>query len=63
MVDWLVQKGCPLNFIDLIGQTCLFYASRDGKLSMVKHLLKKGIDASRVDQFGQTAFFYACREG
>lgn len=62
MIDWLVDKGCPVGFTDMIGQTCLFYAARDGRLTLIKHLLAKGLDMNHLDSYGQTAFFYACRE-
>jgi len=39
MIDWLVGKGCPINFIDMIGQTCLFYTARDGRLKLIEHLI------------------------
>ena len=63
MVDWLVSKGCQLNATDLINQTCLYYAARDGRIKVIKHLITIGIYFNHVDTFGQTAFFYACREG
>ena len=63
MIEWLVQKGCPINFADVIGQTCLFYAARDGRLNMIKSLIKLGSEINHLDTFGQTCFFYACREG
>jgi hypothetical protein len=35
MVDWLVEKGCNINFVDMIGQSCLFYTARDGRYKLV----------------------------
>lgn len=63
MIEWLVKKGCPIHFADIIGQTCLFYAARDGRLSLIKSLIKIGAEINHLDTFGQTCFFYACREG
>jgi len=52
MIDWLVEKGCPINFMDMIGQTCLFYTARDGRLKLIEHLIKKGIDLNTLDTYG-----------
>ena len=34
MTKWLASKGCKIPLIDSIGQSCLFYAVRDGKLAL-----------------------------
>ena len=63
MVRWLVSKGCKLALTDTLGQSCLFYAARDGRFGLVNCLIELGTDINLVDTYGQTAFFYACREG
>ena len=63
MVRWLFSKGCKIGLTDTLGQTCLFYAARDGRLPLVSCLIELGVDINQVDAYGQTAFFYACREG
>ena len=32
MTKWLAAKGCRIPMIDKIGQSCLFYVARDGRL-------------------------------
>ena len=63
MTKWLATKGCKIAMIDNIGQTALFYAARDGRLSLTQCLIELSVDINQVDAYGQTAFFYACREG
>ena len=52
MVQWLTEKGCKLTLTDTLGQTCLFYAARDGKTELVRCLIELGIDINVVDTFG-----------
>ena len=52
MVQWLTSKGCKLGLTDTLGQTCLFYAARDGKTDLVKCLIELGIDIHIVDAYG-----------
>ena len=52
MVKWLTNKGCKLNLTDTLGQTCLFYAARDGKRDLVSCLVELGMDINVVDTFG-----------
>lgn len=47
---------------DILEQTALFYASRDGKLKVLSLLLEAGCDPNEKDQYGQTAIYYAARE-
>ena len=63
MIRWLVSKGCKIALADALGQTCLFYAARDGRRPLVNCLIELGVDINHMDTYGQTAFFYACREG
>ena len=63
MTRWLASKGCKIELIDNLGQSCLFYAARDGRLTLAQCLIELNVDINSVDCFGQTAFFYACREG
>ncbi|VTZ67513.1 bromodomain protein 1, putative [Plasmodium chabaudi chabaudi] len=48
---------------DLMKQTCLFYAAREGHLQLCKYLIEKGCNPNDADNFGQTCLFYASREG
>lgn len=48
---------------DSLQQTPLFYASREGKASLIDMLVKSGCDINQLDAYGQTPIFYAAREG
>ena len=63
MTKWLASKGCKITLIDNLGQSCLFYVARDGRLALAQCLIELSVYINHVDTFGQTAFFYACREG
>ena len=63
MTNWLASKGCKITLIDNLGQSCLFYVARDGKLALARCLIELSVDINHTDTYGQTAFFYACREG
>jgi ankyrin repeat protein len=49
--------------LDHLNQTALFYASREGKSSLVDLLVTLGCPTNHVDSYGQTAIFYGAREG
>ena len=38
--------------IDNIGQTALFYAARDGRLSLTQCLIELSVDINQVDAYG-----------
>lgn len=64
MTKYLIEDAkCDVSFEDSLNQTCLFYASRDGRSDLVELLLANGCKANHSDSYGQTSFFYACREG
>ncbi|CTQ41353.1 Ankyrin repeats (3 copies) [Babesia microti strain RI] len=54
---------CNPGHLDLIGQSCLFYAARDGYAKLCQYLCKSGADVKQADNLGQTCLFYAAREG
>ena len=64
MVKYLwEEEGVDYSLLDGLGQSCLFYAARDGKAPIVDYLLTQGIDADVIDTYEQTCMFYAAREG
>lgn len=51
-------------FKDKNNQTCLYYASREGKYLLCKYLIQQcNLPVNEKDIFGQTPIYYACREG
>ena len=42
MIEWLIGQGVDSGFTDTLNQTALFYASRDGKTSLIDPLVKGG---------------------
>jgi hypothetical protein len=46
MVQWLLSMGVEGNFSDSLSQTPLFYASRDGKASVVEVMVNEGCDTN-----------------
>lgn len=61
----IIEKYAICNPIskDLMKQTCLFYAAREGHLNLCNYLIEKGCNPNDQDNFGQTCLFYASREG
>ncbi|GIX62760.1 bromodomain protein, putative [Babesia caballi] len=56
-------KLVDANHVDLMGQTALFYAARDGWSRYCEFLAQNGCDPNHQDRLGQTCLFYASREG
>ncbi|EKX73847.1 conserved hypothetical protein [Theileria equi strain WA] len=54
---------CNPNHVDLIGQTCMFYAARDGRTELCSYFAKNGCNPNHKDKLGQTCMFYAARDG
>lgn len=63
MMHWLLKQNVDVSLPDSLNQTALFYASRDGKSSLVDLLYERGCDPNFIDWNGQTSIFYAAREG
>ncbi|GAW80037.1 hypothetical protein, conserved [Plasmodium gonderi] len=61
----LIERFAICNPVtkDLMKQTCLFYAAREGHTSLCTYLIDKGCNPNDADNFGQTCLFYASREG
>ena len=63
MAEFLVGEGVDPCYNDTLNQSALFYASREGNLSLVDYLIKLGCVPNHMDNYGQTSIFYAAREG
>ncbi len=64
MTKYLINEcKCDPTLQDDLSQTCLFYASRDGREALARLFLSHRCQANQVDSFGQTPIFYAAREG
>ncbi|VWU50321.1 bromodomain protein 1 [Hepatocystis sp. ex Piliocolobus tephrosceles] len=61
----LIEKYALCNPMtkDLMKQTCLFYAAREGHINLCNYLIEHGCNTNDADNFGQTCLFYASREG
>ena len=58
------QKGLNINDLDIHGQSPLFYASRDNKITVALKLIEMGVEVNVVDNLQQqTPLFYSAREG
>lgn len=63
MVQVLVDMGVNPIKEDLLKQTPLFYAAREGNTLVAQVLINKGINVNHQDKYGQTAIYYCVREG
>lgn len=60
--DFFMEKNADINETDNYKQTPLFYAARDGRLSLMKKMLQNKANCNHKDLIKQTPLFYACRE-
>jgi ankyrin repeat protein len=58
-----IEKGVPPAYTDILNQTVLYYAAREGKLKCAEYLISLGCNVNHRDQYGQTPLYYAAREG
>ena len=64
MLKVLVELGIDPVKEDLLKQTPLFYASREGNSAIIDYLCNTcGDTVNRQDKYGQTCIYYAVREG
>eukprot|EP00438_Fugacium_kawagutii_P008034 Skav209185 [mRNA] locus=scaffold1137:663386:672772:+ [translate_table: standard] len=55
----LLERGVPVDHVDDLKQSALFYAAREGHANTIRLLLLKGADPDLLDSNGETAIFYA----
>jgi len=58
-----IEKGVPPAYTDILDQTVLYYAAREGKVKCAEYLISLGCNVNHRDQYGQTPLYYAAREG
>ena len=58
-----IERGVPVTYTDILNQTVLYYAAREGKINCVDMLISQGCNVNHRDQYGQTPLYYAGREG
>lgn len=63
MIQLLTDMGVDPKQQDMLKQTPLFYASREGNNKVVQFFINGGDDVNRQDKYGQTPIYYAVREG
>jgi hypothetical protein len=56
-----VEKGSDLNLEDKYGQTCLFYAIREGHYDIVDFLISNGADINKQDKKKLTPYSFALK--
>eukprot|EP00438_Fugacium_kawagutii_P008037 Skav209188 [mRNA] locus=scaffold1137:678966:679430:+ [translate_table: standard] len=54
--------GNPVDHVDDLKQSSLFYAVPEGHVDTIKFLMRKGAEPSLRDENGETAIFYAVLE-
>jgi ankyrin repeat protein len=67
----LIERGVPASYTDVLSQTVLYYAAREGKLKCLNLLLENSMrpwlsssiecNPNHRDQYGQTPLYYASR--
>lgn len=56
-----MEKGSDINLQDKFGQTCIYYAIRQGHYNIVEYLIKKGANVNISDKKKQTPVSYAAK--
>lgn len=59
MAELLIKFGVNINHLDNNGQTCLFYAAREGQLEMCKFLINRGCKYDLIDKNKKTPLHFA----
>ena len=59
MIQILVDNGANPGLKDKYGQTCLFYAARDGRLEACKLLVKLGVEPFHQSKGKRNAMSFA----
>eukprot|EP00438_Fugacium_kawagutii_P023169 Skav200826 [mRNA] locus=scaffold3034:8787:9302:+ [translate_table: standard] len=55
----LLERGVPLDHVDELNQSALFYAAREGHAGTIRYLLRQGANPNLLDTNGEPRFFYA----
>jgi hypothetical protein len=55
----MIDLGANINIEDKYGQTCLFYAIREGHYDIVELLIEKGANVNQVDKKKRTPYSFA----
>lgn len=56
-----MEKGADVNLEDKYGQTCIFYAIREGHYDIVEFLIKHGANVNKIDKKKQTPVSFAMK--
>ncbi len=63
VLDYLLDRGIPVNSRDARGWTCLMMASGAGNAQLTAELLDRGADVNIADRCGYTPLMDACLHG
>jgi ankyrin repeat protein len=59
VAELLIKYGVNTNHLDMNGQTCLFYAAREGQLEMCKFLINRGCRHDLLDKSKKMPLHFA----
>lgn len=62
-MKFLIEKGVEATYSDILNQTVLYYAAREGKTDCIDMLIQLGCNVNHRDTYGQTPIYYSAREG
>ncbi len=61
MLKLLIEHKADLNLEDKYGQTCIFYAIKEGHYDIVKTLIEEGVDLNKIDKKKLNPYTYALK--
>lgn len=61
--ELLIEKGTDVNLEDKYGQTCIYYAIRQGHYDIVEYLIHHEADVNKIDKKKQMPVVYAEKMG
>ena len=57
----MVKNGSDINLDDKYGQTCIYYAIKEGHYEVVEYLIKNGADLNKFDKKKLTPYTFALK--
>ena len=59
LVESMLQEGVPVDCVDRVDHTALFFAAYYNRTDVIRLLLQKGADVNKRDRFGDTPVHWA----
>jgi len=63
LIKYLIELEGYINEDNLLDETVLFDACRNGSKEIVKYLVERGTDINKINYRGETPLFFACLNG